>query len=553
MKQFLLATMFASTALGSALGAEFTFSSAIDAVTVFPQGAEVSRAAAGRIDPGDHVVLISGLPANIIADSVRVEGMSAGGVSIGSVDVRPVYLGQDKAMDEERTRLDMQIQTLGDEFSRLEQVVTDTALQRRMLEALLTGSVKAGDNAAAAISAESLSSLLSEAATRLDDLGRKAIDARASQRDLQRQINDLQNRIAQLAPRNETQTQVAIHVNAKDAADARFSIRYAVQDAGWRAVYDADLSLEGEGADKAITVTRRAEVRQSTSEAWDNVALTLSTARPSAATDAPKLAAWTLDELDVQIYAPAAPARLERKLTSELMGMAANGADFEAEPMEEAAVQEAVMNVGGYQATYDIVGKVSIANTQESKSVVLGKDELTATVGVLSVPVLDPAAYLQAQFTLSGQATYLPGPVILTRDGAFIGRGAMPMLAPGDTHELGFGADDKIVVERVEKDRTKGETGLISTSNTDVRTFATTIRNLHDFAMPVTILDRLPVSNHENIRVAMSAATSQPTSVDKDDVRGLLEWTQDVAANGDATITFGYRIDWPKSMEVSGL
>ncbi len=36
--------------------------------------------------------------------------------------------------------------------------------------------------------------------------------------------------------------------------------------------------------------------------------------------------------------------------------------------------------------------------------------------------MLDPTAYLEASFTLKGEAPLLPGEVLLARDGAFIGR-----------------------------------------------------------------------------------------------------------------------------------
>ena len=42
----------------------------------------------------------------------------------------------------------------------------------------------------------------------------------------------------------------------------------------------------------------------------------------------------------------------------------------------------------------------------------------------------------------------MPGQVSILRDGAFIGVGALDFVAPGDTITLGFGADDRVKVQR---------------------------------------------------------------------------------------------------------
>ncbi len=80
-----------------------------------------------------------------------------------------------------------------------------------------------------------------------------------------------------------------------------------------------------------------------------------------------------------------------------------------------------------------------------------------------AVPKLDPNAYLTAAFTLAGETPLLPGPVMLYRDGVFMGQGGLPMLSPGEETRLGFGADDLIKVKRIEVKRNRGEEGLITT------------------------------------------------------------------------------------------
>ena len=57
-----------------------------------------------------------------------------------------------------------------------------------------------------------------------------------------------------------------------------------------------------------------------------------------------------------------------------------------------------------------------------------------------------------------------------------------------ETVRLGFGADDKIKIERSVLKRNEGSAGLlVTTSKTDERSFKTTVRNGHDFAIRIAI------------------------------------------------------------------
>lgn len=554
MTRISIALLLSTTMLGSASADEFKFASEVDAVTVFPRGAEVERLAMGTLTAGTHTVLIENLPANISPDSVRVEGLSDGGVSIGSVDVKQIYLSGNFNL-EERLQLERQVEVLNDEIRRLNQVVSDTNLQRNMLQNLITnaGNPKKGQ-AGNALSALEVADLLDGAATRLDRYAQRTIDAQASQRDLQRQIQDLNKQIAQLLPVEELRSVVSININSDAPGDAQFKIKYAIANAGWQAIYDAKLTL-GDSADtQTMEIVRRANVRQGTSESWDDVALTLSTARPSSRTYAPELAPYEISQIEEMENRARKLQSLQYSADdSSRMGAVATMEAASPEPVARVEMENeaVIMDVGGFQATYKIPGRVSVANTGETKSVVMGDDEFDVALSAYSVPRLDPAAYLMANFKLEGEATYLPGPILLSRDDAYIGRGHMPMLAPGDEHDLSFGQDDFVIIERIETDKKEGETGLISASKTDQRNSVTTIKNLHEFPMQVKIVDRLPVSNHEDIKVRMLTGSTAPNETDEDDKRGMVNWVFDLEKGAEEKIEFGYTVSWPKAMEIS--
>jgi uncharacterized protein (TIGR02231 family) len=131
-----------------------------------------------------------------------------------------------------------------------------------------------------------------------------------------------------------------------------------------------------------------------------------------------------------------------------------------------------------------------------------------------------------------------------------VGISALPILSPGEKHELGFGVDDLIRVKHSLVEEKRGETGLISTSRTDVRMFKISVKNLHERTMAVSVLDQIPVSNNADIKVEL-IGRSTPTKSEVDDRRGVLAWDLKVDANDEAVVDFGYRVIWPSAKTIT--
>jgi hypothetical protein len=105
-----------------AMSADIKATSRIDAVTVYPSGAEVTRVGQMRMERGEHVILFSDLPAQALSGSIRVEGQSTGTLEIGSVDTRRVFVPRtdDAVAATERKRVEDAIEKLKDERAVLQ-------------------------------------------------------------------------------------------------------------------------------------------------------------------------------------------------------------------------------------------------------------------------------------------------------------------------------------------------------------------------------------------------------------------------------------------------
>jgi uncharacterized protein (TIGR02231 family) len=140
--------------------------------------------------------------------------------------------------------------------------------------------------------------------------------------------------------------------------------------------------------------------------------------------------------------------------------------------------------------------------------------------------------------------------VNIHRDGTFVGQSALPMVAQGDKVELSFGADDQVKVTRVPVARRQVEPGLFGSNRTDTAEFKTVVKNLHDFPIRITVVDRIPVTEVNTITVEMLDTTTKPTEPTLDDKRGVMSWTYEYAAGEQKEIRLAYRVKWPSDRDV---
>ncbi len=545
-----------TTCLSPAFAADLKALSHVDAVTVYPNGAEVTRVTEARLMAGETTLILEDLPGELDAQSIRVEGAGGAGLEIGSVDSKLIYLST-AAQDAERKSLEKEIETLGDERQALDQTLSDADYQKRLLLSLADKQlVPSSDEKSKAVDAAQLGSLLDLVSAKLNLISKTIHEAQIRQRDIDKQVNELNNKLAGIAPAQVAKMQVAVHLTAPAETNGTFKVKYRVGNAGWAPFYDARLTTPEKNQKSRIELVRRAEVMQSTGESWENVALTLSTARPLGATAAPDLY-----EQEIQIYEPLA-ARM--KSESDALELSGNGAPAtaaapkevgqllnELEDKKKDVIQkQAIVEMAGFQALYGIQGRVSVDNSGTSKKVRIATDDYDATLNALVVPKLDASAYLTAAFTIKGEAPMLPGTVNLYRDGVFMGQGALPLLSPDEEAKLGFGADDLIKVKRAEVKRKKGEEGLISTSNVEERAWDIVVKNLHAATIPVTVIDQMPFSANENVTIEPMAQMTPPTEKDLDKRRGVMAWRFDLESKAENTIKFGYKVTWPQNMQV---
>lgn len=539
----------------SAQAADLTATSRVDQVTVFLSGAEVTRLAKVNIDKGEHVLTIVDIPASAVPGSIRVEGAATGKLEITSVDTQRKYLARAdaQAADAERKKIEDQIEVLRDEKAALDAAITASDTQKALIANLVQLPARPAP-ATGQSAGEDWTRILSLIAQGSADASRAQIEAQVKARDVERRIEDLEKQLAGFAPLTTEQTEVKVHLSAASPLEADLTVRYQVTAAGWTPLYDARLRTGSKTEPASLDLSRRAAITQRTGEAWQDAAIQLSTARPSAGASAPELYTQTVDFEPERKPVPLAKARRMEREASDTMAAAAPEPAIAAAPAAEQALQEieeqaANLTVAPFEATFSVPGRVSVPSTGEAKRVVLSTDKYEPQLSCRTVPKVDAQAFLYAKVSVAKGTPLLPGQVYLFRDGTFVGTGSLPQLAPGEQHELGFGVDDQVKVRHAILEEKSGESGLISSSRTDVRNYRVTAKNMHERAINLVVIDQMPVSLNQEIKVEYTGRIT-PAKTNWKDQRGVMTFEAKLEPDEEKAFDYGYRISWPAAKSV---
>ena len=542
--------MLCLVALAAPAAAQTDVTSVIDAVTVYPDGATVTRVIHVDLPQGDSVLRARDFPPGLDPASLRVEGDAQARLVIGGIDARPPR-AERPPLDPE---LENRIEALRDERGGLDDKIEAATARKKFVE-------RFADSAPVGIGEKGEARPLSEWRSAFAAVAEEVASADGAIREARLRQRVIDRELARLeAERNANpprKMEVRIDLAAEAATPATLRVSYSVRGARWSPLYDARLDSGARDRKPSLELVRRAEIVQNTGEDWQDVQLAVSTVRTAKGGNAPDLR-----PLIVRYPAPRPPERPMPVTPPAAMSLEAARPKVAADALTPRALEaaparsvvaeerEAAVETGGFQAVFRLPGRVSVAADEGAKSFRITAATITPDLLVRATPALDATGFLEASFKHGEEAPLLPGRVAIYRDGIFVGRGQMLLTAKEQPVRLGFGADDKIKIERTIVSQSEGSAGLITTSKTDQRDFKIAVRNGHDAAVRVAIEDQLPVSEIEDVKVELLPGSTAPTERDVRSRRGVVAWSFELGAREARDIKFGWRVRWPSDKSV---
>lgn len=334
-----------------------------------------------------------------------------------------------------------------------------------------------------------------------------------------------------------------------DPAGGELTVEYLVPAAAWRPFHRAQLG-DGSAATAAaatttepITWEQGACIWQRTGEDWTDVELALSAERASLGVEPPALED---DLLDVHPK-PSQVAVAAREQEIEHVGIGAAAAAGEAVVMG--------IDDGGLGLLLKPRSRATIQSDGRPHRVALETFRSEAELALIVIPLRSPLCHLRTRFDNRATTPILSGPVDLIRRSGFIGTADIDFISAGERAELGFGTESEVRVHREEHEEQE-ESSLLGGWTSKVVRVAIRLSNLGTTARQITVCDRVPVSEIEQVVItvagpeayllAKEARPGEPkipqTTARTIDPNGLVTWQVPLPPKGRAAVTLEYKV-----------
>ena len=536
----------------AAAAADLQATSRIDAVTVYQSSARVVRTAKIEVSAGDARLLLRGLPDRLADDSVRVQGSGTARARVHGVSVERITA--EAAGSAEVRAAEERLEKLGDEDRALEDRQKGAAARRDFVDSLRStySEERAKNLAVRGVSAREWAEMVAFAAKEREAAAQEVRRAEAARRDLARKIQAAQAEIQKLqAKRSQTTKTLAVELHAERAGTLEVEVSYLVPQAGWRPVWDARLS-----PDKGtVELSLHGSVEQRSGEDWSQVTLALSTAQPGRGLQIPELQPRWLEK-----PRPTTPPQpMPRKIAAEgrapqAMAMAKAEPPAEAfEAKEELEQAPAQLAEGLLSAVFTAPRRESVDGAGRARKVFLSGFTLQAELSRVTAPRADPSAFLAAKAVNGTGATLLPGQASVFLGDEFVGRAQVALTPPGGEVKLAFGADDRVKVERQVVERRHETSGLFTKDDVIRYRVRTTVKNLWSKPVTVRLLDLVPMSREEDVKVVVLDGSTPPTEPDDPMKPGVKAWVLALDPQKEKVVELRYEVRFPRGMAVSGL
>ncbi len=362
---------------------------------------------------------------------------------------------------------------------------------------------------------------------------------------------------------------VVVRLDAARAGNLQLHLAYSVPNASWTPAYDARVR----SAARAVELAYFGVVRQSTGEDWENVTLTLSTARPSLGGAAPALPAWVVDVATPATNDAAKTAGFRVSgafvdaaswTTGQTFYATDNGGHSAAAtrnaPAEEPAeFARASVDSGATSATFKIGSPVSLASNNTAQRVAITTLKLESALRYESTPKMREAAYLAAPAVNNSDYPLLGGPLNTFLDDSYVASGTFTRAMPGEPFDLALGVDEGIGIKRKLINRFAEDTGLSNKSRRVTYEILITVTNFKTTAEQVRFREPVPVSRNEKIVVKLLTPQERdvgtPANI-KEVIRendGKLTWRLNLKPGEKRDVTLKFSVEYPADVAVAGL
>jgi len=555
----------------------------IEKVIVYRGQALVTRHLDVELPVGASEVIVTDLPGRIIADSLHARTDAP--VSILSVRYREKPIGEDTR--EEVKQLDQHIEQLKREIYHIERKKGHLDNQWSMFIKLREFTVKAKETDLnnGLLQFKPINDLAKLILEKGENYINQTLDYEDRIADIKKELELLNRKRVQLnAGRNRTVRQAVLYTDTESAQKVSISLNYLVSGANWTPQYN----LRADKDNATVLIEYNAVINQISSEDWNEVAMSLSTAEPSMIASPPDLEPLevTLQHPSVQASGTQQQMRLQKLIQSDLSmvaGELARKRQTESkkgisgqQKLNSLATenQSIILNVRADQArqfqselediartegvsvTYKLDGKLTMPSRSDQQLANIATVKTPAEFTLLASPLLTDYVYLQGRIHNQSNTIFLPGEASVFRNGEFVGSADVPLVTRAQKFVSGFGIDSAVKAKRRLLDK---QTRIQGGNRIDTYQYRIALSNYHSWPVDLRLLDRLPNAENSSLNIELKEVTPA-LSTDSEYLstqrkKGILRWDlrleSETSGENATDVEYTYTMEYDKSMRIS--
>ncbi len=526
----------------------------IKSVIVYQSGAQITHIGTIDLTTGEQLIKITELPDTLDKESVRVKGVGNGKI----ININVEFNSKKEYRKEEHEKLQQEIERLQKEINRKNIEMGRNRDQISKFKDTENGFYTDWSKAFAFGEVNLLK--FTEFDDKISEMiasHNSAIDKLEDEiKELNTELRTLSNKKSKLGPIEKVHNfyEITLNINVVKEGEFKLEIRYTMGNAWWEPFYDIALS-----EDKA-RLTMMANVYNRTESDWTDVDLEISTASlrpialvkpqpmilqeysPSYITDS-RTRGWDRNEFGggVPMDMPLATTAIAGEMLKEKEIMKREVAE-EKPAMEQtyAEVSEAI----GVQS-FKIPNKISIPSDKNPHPVNLSVQELESEKKYYWSTVV-PENVIVMDKLKNGDLLLLAGNVKLYFLEEFLGETTIPLIAPKEEFKLGTRVSYDLKIDKKIVDRSKAKKAVKGKLKNNYE-YKIVVKNLNDVTEQLTILDRIPHSSSEKIKVEIEIIDPEPTKKEL----GILKWKISMEGVKDKTISYKYYVEYKQGIRIT--
>lgn len=208
---------------------------------------------------------------------------------------------------------------------------------------------------------------------------------------------------------------------------------------------------------------------------------------------------------------------------------------------KKSSTQDAITNI-----EFIIKKPYSIVSDGDITAIEINTFTLNASYEYFAAPIINEDVFLTTTFSDWEQYNLLPGETSVYFKGNYAGKTTIDPYVTKKEMIVSMGIDQNITVTRKQNKDFKNKSFSGNNRILD-RTYDLEVKNSKAVAIDLKLMDRVPISQNNAIKVS----DIETLSADYDDKKGLVTWKMNLKPNETQKESFSFRVKYPKEKRIS--